>query len=92
MVKCAIYKHSDLSLLGTTEQLDIDASGFYEFDFPGGARPKVTMNTEYVLVAWGNDDPGAENTIAHKWPDEGTDTGHYDKEVYRDCCKSLSIL
>jgi len=59
-VKCAIYKHSDLSLEGSTEQRSITpTTGFvwYTFDF-AESGPSLTADTEYVLVVWANNPSG----------------------------------
>jgi len=59
-VKCAIYKHSDLSLKGSTEQRSITpTTGFvwYTFSF-AEPKPSLTADTEYVLVVWANNPSG----------------------------------
>lgn len=51
-VKCAIYKESDYSLVGVTEERIIPNTGDFtweQFDF---ASPPTLENTSYVLVAW----------------------------------------
>jgi hypothetical protein len=53
-VKCAIYLHSDLSLVGATEERTLDLTTtaiWYTFNF-AAPKPSLTGNTEYVLVAW----------------------------------------
>lgn len=60
--KCAIYKHSDLSLVGVTEQLSI-AIGFDDwktFNF-GEPKPSLSVSTDYILVVWGESDAGLLN-------------------------------
>lgn len=52
--KCAIYKHSDLSLVGVTEERTIAypfPAAWYTFNF-SAPKPSLTASTEYILVAW----------------------------------------
>ncbi len=80
-VKCAIYKHSDLSLVKATSQradIAFATPGWYTFTFPGG-DPVLTAG-DYILVAWGNAG-GAPNFGNMYWddgngPDPGNQ-GHY---------------
>jgi len=53
-VKCAIYKHSDLSLVGSTEEREITPTlefVWYTFNFDA-PKPSLTTDTAYILVAW----------------------------------------
>lgn len=52
--KCAIYKHSDLSLVGVTEEKNLNlTTGFQWFTFNfTGTKPSLTKDVEYVLVVW----------------------------------------
>lgn len=56
-VKCAIYKHSDLSFIAETEEKTIVVgSAWNTFNF--AVPPSVLSGTEYVLVAWAEDVAG----------------------------------
>jgi hypothetical protein len=50
--KCAIYLHSNLSLVAATEELSISPSynDWKTFNFP--SPPNLLAHTDYVLVAW----------------------------------------
>ena len=60
-VKCAIYKHSDLSLVGVTEERTITPpttpGAWYIFNF-AAPKPSLAAGTDYVLVAWGESAAG----------------------------------
>ena len=52
-VKCALYLLSDSSLFAETEERSLNLTTtytWYQFKFP--TTPKLTDNTDYVLVAW----------------------------------------
>jgi nitrogen fixation-related uncharacterized protein len=50
-MKCAIYRHSDLSLVAQTEEkAPAVATTWVTFNFIN--KPILTANTEYLLVAW----------------------------------------
>lgn len=53
-VKCAIYKHSDLSRVGVTDQVTTSLTTSYAwYDFPfSGTKPSLVNGTAYVLVVW----------------------------------------
>lgn len=54
-VKCAIYRHSDLSLVGVTEEITGPHLPLQWntniFPYP---KPNLFAGTVYILVAWGN--------------------------------------
>lgn len=55
--KCAIYKYSDLSFVGETEERDIPVgTGWETFNFT--TPPTLVAQTEYILVAWGESTTG----------------------------------
>lgn len=79
-VKCAIYKFSDLSLVGYTEEVlvSLTISGvFYTFNFtaPG---PSLTENEQYLLVVWAD---YTDSIIYFVAADTGG-TGRYKAETY----------
>jgi len=50
--KCAIYKYSDNSLVGSTEELTgLDSLGWHTHNF-SEPKPSLSANTEYWLVVW----------------------------------------
>jgi hypothetical protein len=73
-IKCAIYKHSDESLVlnGVTEERTITLTSsyvWYIFNFTG-TKPILTSGTEYILVAW------AEAVTGNpRFPYDGGDAG-----------------
>lgn len=78
-VKCAIYKHSDLSLVGVTEERTLDLTDnfvWYTFNF-AAPKPSLTANTKYVLAVW------CDNAVIISIPfDYGANQGHYKYLVY----------
>lgn len=84
-MKCAIYKHSDLSLVGATEEKDDGDIGGCPPAHPGSwltfnfsdPKPSLAASTEYILVCWG------DASVGYVHYHEGTtDQGHYDSEAY----------
>jgi hypothetical protein len=52
-IKCAIYKHSDLSLVGATDQVNTAlTTSFAFYNFPFSAKPILVSGTDYILVVW----------------------------------------
>lgn len=81
-VKCAIYKHSDSTLVpnSETDARLIDVANWptvtlEEFTISGD-QPELVADTPYVLVAWAD----AEMYLASDVGDE--DQGHYDPHAY----------
>jgi len=52
-VKCAIYKHSDLSLVGSTEEIAGGTTVQWNTHNFAAPKPALIANTAYILVAWG---------------------------------------
>jgi len=81
--KCAIYKHSDLSLVkATNERLDLPLTtpGWYTFTFPGG--DPVLAAGDYILVAWGVAQ-GVPIYANIRWDDgDNGIQGHYEDRGY----------
>jgi len=53
-VKCAIYRHADLALIGQTEERTLNltmAVKWYTFNF-SAPKPPLTQNTAYLLMVW----------------------------------------
>lgn len=81
-VKCAIYKHIDLSLVGSTEERTIDfADTFtwetFNFDAP---KPSLTIDTAYILAAWA--EYASFKTVYMAGAAGDANQGHYDSEAY----------
>jgi hypothetical protein len=53
-VKCAIYKHSDLSLIAVTIEWTLTSGWDNWKTFSFASPPTLTINTAYVLVVWYN--------------------------------------
>jgi hypothetical protein len=52
--RCAIYKHSDLTLIGNTEERTLSLTTsfvWYTFNF-NDPKPSLTANEVYILVVW----------------------------------------
>jgi hypothetical protein len=80
-IKCAIYLHNNLSLVGVTQECTITLTNtytWYTFNFTG-TKPTLTINTAYVLVVWSNATAGA-NRVCYATGD--TDQAHYKTETY----------
>jgi hypothetical protein len=77
-VKCAIYKHSDLSLVAYTQERTISTSyspNWQTFSFTD-PKPSLTAGTQYILVAW-----SSESYWGDAWfyrQDGAADQAHYD--------------
>jgi len=78
--KCAIYKHSDLSLVGVTEEKLIphDAPAWYTFNF-ADPKPTLTSGTAYILVYWGDAISGMHSFYYNTGD---TDQGHAQNVSY----------
>ena len=74
-MKCAIYKLSDLSLVGVTEEIYIDfvAAQWKTFNFPS-PKPSLTA-TDYILVGW-------SSTFMFAYYDTETSKGRYQSLTY----------
>ena len=73
--KCAIYLHSDLSLIGVTEEKTVVVAGAWNiFNFVGS--PTILATTDYVLVCWAERNAPAEPKMQYDGGD-GTVQGHY---------------
>lgn len=82
-VKCAIYKASDSSLVGVTEEKDLSPETPYHWETFNFSSPKPSLqaNTDYVLVAWGEPETGL---VYFAGTDEAAGAGRYDSETYND--------
>ncbi|PMB75331.1 MAG: hypothetical protein C0193_00920 [Candidatus Bathyarchaeota archaeon] len=78
-MKCAIYLHSDLSLVAQTEEKNVPTgTAWVTFNFPT-PKPILKANTEYLLVAWSS----SGNGYAYLAYTSGTSNqGHYASSVY----------
>jgi hypothetical protein len=80
-VKCAIYKHSDLSRVGVTEERTLTLTNtftWYTFNF-NAPKPSLVINTPYILVVW------SENVTGYSYVcgDNGdTNQCHYQAITY----------
>jgi len=79
--KCAIYRHSDSSFLGGTEEVIVPASEFVwktaRFPEP---KPILEADVEYVLVAWGYTDVYGDIALCYQAGE--TNQGHYQALAY----------
>jgi hypothetical protein len=79
--KCAIYKHSDLSLVGGTEERTLSMTtsfAWYTFNF-NAPKPSLTANEVYLLVVW------AKYTTQYlyiAWAAGDANQGHYRAVAY----------
>jgi len=78
-MKCAIYLHSNLSLVAQTEEKTVPISTTWiTFNFLT-PKPILKANTEYLLVAWSS----SGNGNAYLYYNSGTtDQGHYVSSAY----------
>ncbi|MDH7477540.1 MAG: hypothetical protein QHH17_04060 [Candidatus Bathyarchaeota archaeon] len=78
-MKCAIYLHSDLSLVAQTEEKNVQTgTAWVTFNFPT-PKPILKANTEYLLVAWSS----SGNGYAYLAYTSGTSNqGHYASSAY----------
>jgi hypothetical protein len=61
-IKCAIYRHTDLRLIGVTEEWMLTSGwmGWKTFKF-SAPKPRVEAGVKYVLVMWDDGDPTKES-------------------------------
>ncbi|MEM1563343.1 MAG: hypothetical protein QW161_01550 [Candidatus Bathyarchaeia archaeon] len=80
-MKCAIYLHSNLSLIAQTEEKPVPVStsaSWVTFNF-NEPKPVLRANTEYLLVAWAQSGSG----YAYLYYTLGqSDQGHYVNQPY----------
>jgi hypothetical protein len=79
-MKCAIYLHSNLSLVAQTEEKTVSAGtyGWVTFNF-SAPKPVLKADTEYLLVAWSE----TGNGNAYLYYVSGTaNQGHYVSSTY----------
>jgi len=82
-VKCAIYKHSDSSLLGSTQQVLSSMTTSYQwftFNFTN-PKPSLTTNTEYCLEVWAD---YTDSNIYLAGDVGATNQGHYSQSYVYD--------
>jgi hypothetical protein len=80
--KCAIYKHSDLSLVGATDERTITVTNTYVwYTFNFSVKPSLTANENYILVVWGQSAAGGVRT---PYDAGSADQMHYQSIVYGD--------
>ncbi len=73
--KCAIYKHSDLSLIGETATTTrVTSSAWNTLNFIGS--PTILASTDYILVCWANRTQPGGPSVAYD-DGEGTIQGHF---------------
>ena len=78
--KCAIYKHSDLSLVASTDQVLVSFTTTYAwYTFTFATPPSLTANTEYILVVWCD---YTDFTIFFACDAGTTDQGHQQSLTY----------
>ena len=78
-MKCAIYLHSNLSLIAQTEEKTVPAStGWVTFNF-NTPKPVLRANTEYLLVAWAQSGSGLANLY---YTSGQQNQGHYVSRTY----------
>jgi hypothetical protein len=80
-VKCAIYNHSDLSLVAYTQERSISTSywpNWETFSFTD-PKPSLTAGTQYILVAWASS--GFGDALLYR-QDGTVDQAHYDNLAY----------
>ncbi|MGC8997886.1 MAG: hypothetical protein ACP5JW_00570 [Candidatus Bathyarchaeia archaeon] len=78
-MKCAIYLHSNLSLISQTEEITVPVStGWVTFNF-NTPKPVLRANTEYLLVAWARSGSGFANL---RYTSGQPNQGHYISQPY----------
>lgn len=91
-VKCAIYKESDNSLVGETEEkielLILPNPVWETFNF-STPKPELSASTAYVLVIWGGGPPESENAIY--WDEGIPDQSRYKEITYNNFPSSITF-
>jgi len=79
-VKAAIVLHANLSLVGSTQELNLELTTsptWYTFNFD--TKPNLNANTEYILCVWSKSSDGSALVCS----DSGnTNQGHRQSHVY----------
>ncbi len=78
--KCAIYRHSDLSLIGNTTETAVSGTlgeGWYTYTF--SVQPSLVNGTEYLLVVWAQSKTG---TCLLVYDSGSTNQGHANSAIY----------
>jgi hypothetical protein len=79
-VRFALYKHSDLSLVGQTTLTSLSlTTGFawYTLNFPA-PKPSLIANTEYIIVACSE---AATGSVSIAYDAGATNQGHYQEQI-----------
>jgi len=85
-VKAAVYNATTLALVAESESVELTATGWTTFDFPG-ERATLT-NQDYILCVWAEDLAGSSVYI--KYAAGGAGDGPYDDEAFGPWPGSLS--
>jgi len=75
-VKCALYKASDNSLVGQTEEMTNPSSGWVTFNFLD-PKPNLTAGTAYRILIWGD-----SSTIYARYSGTLENSGFYLQRTY----------
>jgi len=82
-VKCAIYEHSDLTLVAPTQERNLQLTStatWYTFNF-SAPKPDLTANSEYILCVWGQSVAGTAVTV---YEVGNTNQAHVQTVVYNN--------
>lgn len=80
-IKCALYKHSDLSFVAETEERNIALTTtptWYDFNF--STKPDLISSEPYIIVVWSNLGTGYTAQVLYNTGD--ANQGHHDVETY----------
>jgi hypothetical protein len=86
--KCGVYKHSDLSLVGVTEEKTINLTTtpqFFTFNFIA-PKPELIIITDYILVSFMN---YVDTAFRTSYDTGSADQGHYQAISYGDFPNTL---
>jgi hypothetical protein len=97
--KCMIFKNSDSTLIGTSEELTPttgENGSWVVFNFTG-TKPTLVKNTEYVLTCWSNDTchlyydnvsetQGRYKNLTYGTPPDPVNWSGSEKRLYSICC------
>lgn len=84
-VKCAIYKHSDRTLVAVTSETSVPA-GVNWTTFTLTTNPTLEKGVEYILVCW-----STWAAMNFCYTGGGVDQGHYDDEAYNGFSDPMTV-
>jgi hypothetical protein len=83
-MKCALYKHSDSSLVAYTEELTVTdmTSAFVWYTFNFTSPPALIDGTDYIIVTWSDTATEGQYNVLLGNENQAPNLGHYESLAY----------